>query len=426
MGLLDFLFDDRSNAPQGGAEAQGGLLSTAAPARPAGLLGTSWDDPRTAASLNAAIGLLTPTTRRRGVMEGLAQAMGAYQSTLSDGRRQQESDQFKQLQQRLALQQAQRQAEQQKRQQDFLTNLPSLQMQGAQTALSGGGGPTVDNAARMPAVDPHQAQLLEAVKAGAMPYGDYLNATRKDNTPVKLGPGDSLVDVRAGKTLFTNPKEDTPPSDWKLFQLSGAQQRGMTFDQWDTNRRQASRPSVSVDMRGDNAYAAAQGKEYSEMMAGLNKAGFTAPSQLRKLERMTQLLDGVDGGKLAPLGMDIASAANGLGIKLDPKLGNKEAAQALSREIAGGFRQPGTGPTTDKDFDNFLMQVPDLSKTAAGRKQITTTMRAALNRDMKMAQLARAYERKHGRIDGGFLDEAAAFVAENPVVAAPAGWTVQR
>lgn len=162
------------------------------------------------------------------------------------------------------------------------------------------------------------------------------------------------------------------------------------------------------------------------MMAGLNKAGFTAPAQLRKLERMSQLLDGVDGGKLAPLGMDIASAANGLGIKLDPRLGNKEAAQALAREIAGGFRQPGTGPMTDKDFDNFLMQVPDLSKTAGGRKQITSTMQAALNRDMKLAQLAREYERKHGRIDGGFLDQAAAYIAENPVISAPAVWAVQR
>lgn len=115
-----------------------------------------------------------------------------------------------------------------------------------------------------------------------------------------------------------------------------------------------------------------------------------------------------------------------LGIKVDPRLGNKEAAQALSRDLAGGLRQPGTGPMTDKDFENFLAQIPDLSKTAEGRKQITRTMTAALNRDIKVSKLAREYERKHGRIDGGFMDEVAQFIADNPVVEAPVGWKVQR
>jgi hypothetical protein len=141
---------------------------------------------------------------------------------------------------------------------------------------------------------------------------------------------------------------------------------------------------------------------------------------------MTQLLDGVDGGKLAPAGLEIASALNSFGVKVDPRLGNKEAAQALSRELAGGLRQPGSGPMTDKDFDNFLQQIPDLSKSSQGRKQINTTMKAALNRDIKISQMAREYEKRNGRIDGGFMDEVASFIAENPVVAAPGNWAVQR
>jgi hypothetical protein len=162
------------------------------------------------------------------------------------------------------------------------------------------------------------------------------------------------------------------------------------------------------------------------MMAGINKAGFQAPAQIRKLERMTELLDGVEGGKLAPAGLEIASALNSFGVKVDPRLGNKEAAQALSRELAGGLRQPGSGPMTDKDFENFLQQIPDLSKSAQGRKQISATMKAALNRDMQVSKMAREYERKHGRLDGGFMDEVASFIAENPVVSAPGNWVVKR
>lgn len=478
MGLLDFLLDDRTNAHQGGGvnpaaamdgsvfygaaqraglatdhatlnrivqgvnqgmspdeaarAAKGGSspmgLLGAAPSRAprGGLLGGSWDDPRTAASISASLSLLTPTTRKRGFMEGLAEAMGAYQSTLSTGRRQQEGDQFRQWQQQMALQQAQRQAAQQQAQDEFRLSIESPQMQASKAALAGGGGPTVANAARMQPVDPNAQFMHGAMRAGLMTPMEYMAGIRKDRTPMITKAGDVARDPVTGQELWRNEDKAHTPADWRLFQLSGAPQRGMTFDQWDAERRKASRPTVSVDLRGDNEYSKAQGKEYSELMSTINRAGFNAPAQIRKLERLSQLLDGVDGGKLAPLGLDIASAAGSFGIKLDPRLGNKEAAQALAREIAGGFRQPGTGPMTDKDFENFLTQVPDLSKTSNGRKQITATMKAALNRDMKLAQLAREYERRHGRIDGGYLDSAAAFIAENPVVAAPAGWTVER
>ena len=81
---------------------------------------------------------------------------------------------------------------------------------------------------------------------------------------------------------------------------------------------------------------------------------------------------------------------------------------------------------TDKDFDNFLLQIPDLSKSATGRKQITETMRRALARDIEVAKRAREYERRTGRIDGGFMDEVSQYIAENPVIALPQGYGVKR
>jgi hypothetical protein len=80
---------------------------------------------------------------------------------------------------------------------------------------------------------------------------------------------------------------------------------------------------------------------------------------------------------------------------------------------------------TDKDFENFLLQVPDLSKSADGRSQITRTMRAALNRDIAIAKKAREYERRNGKLDAGFFDDVAQFIAENPVVGDMSGWQGQ-
>jgi hypothetical protein len=220
------------------------------------------------------------------------------------------------------------------------------------------------------------------------------------------------------------PKLSTDYNTWLQEREKG--RTTLDYPAWSRSTKQ---PATNVNVgtqRQENAFTAAQGKEFSELMGQINRESFAAPSQIRKLERMTQLLEGVDGGRLAPAGLEVASMANSLGIKIDPKLGNKEASQALAREIAGGFRQPGTGPMTDKDFDNFLLQVPDLSKTAEGRKQITQTMRNAANRNIKLGELARAYVQRNGQLDNGFMNEAAQFIAENPVVGDMNAWKVQR
>jgi hypothetical protein len=154
------------------------------------------------------------------------------------------------------------------------------------------------------------------------------------------------------------------------------------------------------------------------MRGTITQAGFDAPKKIAQLDRMEQLIGAMDaGGKGAPLAADIASYAQSIGIKIDPKLGAKEAAQALAIEMAGNMRAPGTGPMTDKDFDNFLRRVPDLSKTPTGRKEITTTMRSALQRDLEASKFARDYAKANGGvIDDNFYDAMADFYAKNPVV----------
>ena len=398
-----------------------------------GLLG-DFEDPKTQGLLALGLGLLNSRGNfgqglgqaGMGAMQAMQQAQQAQQKKqLQDSQLQAQGQQMQagalhmQLQQQ-QLAEAQQKASEQQRMRAFLEGLQSPQ----QAALAAGGGPTNANAA---AIDPMQTMMLQGVRAGAVPLQSYLQSLQKDETPIPVKEGETLVDRRTYQPKFSNPKPVDSPAAIKEYQYSVAQGYKGSFDQWDTARKRAGATNVSLNagQRFENAYSTDQGKQFSEVMAGINKAGFAAPAQIRKLERMQQLLDGVDGGKLAPTGLDIASAANAIGIKMDPRLGNKEASQALGRELAGGMRQPGTGPMTDKDFDNFLAQVPDLSKRAAGRKQITTTMRAAAARDIEISKLAREYVKKNGQLDNGFLEIASQYVAENPVVGLPQGWKVR-
>lgn len=219
-----------------------------------------------------------------------------------------------------------------------------------------------------------------------------------------------LIEADAARNGITNPtiRMNTGVPGQTLG-LASTQQLGVT----------PAAPSAQT-VKQQEKYGAGLG----EIQTEIQRAGFVAPTQLAKLARMEQLLQGVEGGKLAPAGLDIASAAQSLGIKLDPKLGNKEAAQALAIEMATAMRQPGTGAFTDKDFENFMNSVPGLSKTAEGRAQITATLRAKANRDLELSKMARDYVKQRGSLDEGFFDMASQFMAENPVVPqAPQGST---
>lgn len=184
----------------------------------------------------------------------------------------------------------------------------------------------------------------------------------------------------------------------------------------------AGKPSIEnkIYNTAETEQAKAYGKSLGEVRSNIAQAAFAAPAKLQQLSRMEQLLEGVGGGKLAPFGKEVASAANSIGIKIDPKLGNKEAAESLAREIAGSFRKPGEGVMTDKDFENFMRRVPDLSKSAEGRQEIIATMRAAIRRDIGAHKVLSAYAaRRNGNIDDAAMDELANYYAQNPIFDAP-------
>jgi hypothetical protein len=155
---------------------------------------------------------------------------------------------------------------------------------------------------------------------------------------------------------------------------------------------------------GDKAYSEDAAKAASNMYGQLQEAGRQAPSQIAKYQQLDQLLANHDGGKLSPLGLDIASAANSLGIKLDKNLGNKEAAAALANEMALQLRNPAGGagmPGAMSDADrNFLVSmIPSISSSAQGRSQMVQMRVQMLKRDQEVSTMANKWQQRFGRID---------------------------
>ena len=190
----------------------------------------------------------------------------------------------------------------------------------------------------------------------------------------------------------------------------------------------AGKPSMNtqVTVKQEGEEAKTVGKYFGEQYADVQKAGFNAQSKINRANRLDQLLKDVDTGKLTPMGTEISALADSLGIKIDKNLGNKQAAAALSAEMALELRNPAggagmPGAMSDKDREFLQSMTPGLATSPEGRKQILDTMRKLAKRDQEVAALSREYRKKNGTIDEGLFDVLSTFAERNPLFAAPGG-----
>jgi hypothetical protein len=227
-----------------------------------------------------------------------------------------------QMQQMQVQQMQQKLAEQQKAE-AFRASLKSPQQQNVANALGGGGGPTMANAAKLGPADPNAEMMFGAMQAGLMNPLDYIKAQQKDSTPIKLGADEALLDPKTYQPLATNKKPDKGPSDWQLFNLSGAAARGLTFDQWDQARRKAGATNVSVntgqkgyenesklrnDFKSEPIY-----KDYQDMLSAHKqiKAGIKADNPVGDLATATKIMKLLDPSSVvreSELGMAMAAS----------------------------------------------------------------------------------------------------------------------
>lgn len=231
-------------------------------------------------------------------------------------------------------------------------------------------------------------------------------------------PGD--VVYRDGKQVMAIPKETEMPADVKAYEYAVKQGYKGPFVQFQTDLKRAGASRTNITMGQEKAEAQVVGKAFGEQYADIQKAGFNAQSAINRYDRLGQLLEGVNTGKFSPLGLEIAKAAQAAGINIDPKLSNKEAAAALSNEIALQLRNPAggagmPGALSDKDREFLVSMVPGLATTPQGRALMLETGKKLAKRDQEVARLAREYRKKNGSLDEGFYEILSDYANKNPL-----------
>jgi len=163
-------------------------------------------------------------------------------------------------------------------------------------------------------------------------------------------------------------------------------------------------------------------KNYATIYNNLQNASMSNPAKISKVQRIGELLAGFEGGKMSKTSMSIAQAANSAGIKIDPRLPAKEAAEALSGEVAlelrstaNGNGMPGAMSDADREFLKGM--TPNLALTSEGRKQIIESKVKVMERENKVAEMARQYRKKYGGLNEDFFTQLQGWSERNPIFA---------
>lgn len=207
----------------------------------------------------------------------------------------------------------------------------------------------------------------------------------------------------------------------KNFQYS---QRNPAFAQYEIARRRAGATNVSVNT-GEKEYDKVLNKAEAERFINYQKAGQSANSALQSLDVLERAMRDSNfysgpGAERFALPLRQAQAAFGG----DPKAAasmetfrataSKAALDAMGGSLGSGFSN------ADRDF--VLNQVPNLSNTVDGNKQLIEASRKIRQREIDIAKMARDYARRNkGRLNAGFDDELADFAAKNPLFKQQAG-----
>lgn len=327
------------------------------------------------------------------------------------------------------------------------TSPAAVPMQAANTGAAGGAEPLTTSrpwaGSGGPSANAGNPELLQHLLRPESPFASEVlkrYALPKQAEAFTLSPGQ--VRYEGGQAVASLPEQQKRTSVEELLDAAGIKdpqlRQRYTLQALQKQTTHAPAASQTIIQKQESAEAQKVGGFFGEAYSQIQQAGFNSQAKLNRYNRLGELLEGVETGKFAETGVEVAKAARTLGLNVDPSLANKEAALALSSEIALELRNPSggagmPGAMSDKDREFLAGMVPGIDKTPEGRRLMLTTARKLAQRDADVARMARDYRKKNGSLDEGFYDALAAWSGQNPLfpqqAAAPAaggGFSIRR
>lgn len=175
-----------------------------------------------------------------------------------------------------------------------------------------------------------------------------------------------------------------------------------------------------ANLEADKTYKVDNAKNMAKFSDQLRQGAITANTKIANAQRIGTLLGDFEGGKLSGNALAVASGLNSFGIQVDPKLGNKQAAQAASNQFALEMRNPSGGAgmpggLSDGDRAYLTTMAPGIEQGKVGRGLMIDTIVKMEQRNKDIAFIASKYEKTHGRLDPNFFTSLEKWSNDNPL-----------
>lgn len=223
----------------------------------------------------------------RGGLAGLAGYTGAQDRQAEELRTAQQRQMFDMR----AAEMRDAQQAKQKQQEYFQTLNPSAASRN--TALMGGGGPTVENAAKIQPADPRKQQMWELAANGVIPVSDYIKSEVMPQAPEYKVVGNSLVSIgRDGVKEAYKPEERIDPNKPFMYQ-NGQVLPNPAYQQFELEK--ASRGASRTNVRVENKMGESIAKEVGPILKDSRDAANGAAKMIDSADR---IIKAVDTGKI--------------------------------------------------------------------------------------------------------------------------------
>lgn len=225
-------------------------------------------------------------------------------------------------------------------------------------------GPMPDGAAP-PTVKPgfDQRSFLENLyRISPLQAIEYEQKLKKDDSPITVAPGASLVDRKTMQPLYTAPKPEDLPSAIREYQFAQGQGYKGSFEQWDRERKKAGASNVSVAVNAEKSLLTNMGEGLAKSMTTAKDA---AQASLGTISTVNRLNDALDSGKVMA-GPGSTFRQYGLQIGQVLGVGGRDAQETLMK--------------TRQAVQSLAQLELDAAQGMKGQGQITEAERAIIRR----------------------------------------------
>jgi hypothetical protein len=200
-------------------------------------------------------------------------------------------------------------------------------------------------------------------------YFKYKNLINPTKDPISVAAGGALYDPVTKKPIFVNPKNEST-GNYRDYEMTTNNPTPKGFGEWLIAQNNSKKTEISL---GDDGSGKIQDKLINYVV-DTNKDINSGIKNQQEMDLAASLVEQASSAQGFGSGLieKVSGVADRLGIPMasNDKADILRVLQSAQIKLALGEKKPGTGPMTDKDFENFLNTQVQTSNPATTNKII--------------------------------------------------------